>query len=629
MAIAPTAAATLHLVEGTGTRSFTAQATNANDWLACAVLVQDDNAGTFPVSETTLGTFAIQLDTGTGAGARGRILWTVMNDAAGGTRTVTITPSVGTRSYRGWLTVVRGSRGPGAVAGIKTAQLITLARMGYASMILTALMDWSTGAVGTLQWVPGGATIASQQGTNATYIVGRWDNSGPQGSASTGSVGTAYVTPAVAALEMLGSSDESAGVDAGPYPSPLTLPLLTYDSTMQGVIYSMRPYQRRFQWQTQPWLNTDNVVPGGSTTFMSFTATVTPAGAYTQQTVRSFTGTITSAGVLTVLKVVLKSLTGTVTSTGVLTRQTGKPLTGTATPGGALTRQTAKTLTGLITSSGALTNVRIVVKAFAGLIAGTGALTRQPGKALTGTITSGGVLTRQTAKTLAGTITSSATLVNVKVILKAFAGTVTSAGALTRQTNKPLAGTVTSSGALARTTAKTLTGTITSTGVLTRLKVVTKLLAGTISSTGTLTRSVGKQFAGSATPAGSLVKFVTKSYAGTITSVGALTRTRTVVKTLTGTITSVGTLTRRINLNGLVGVVTGVGTLARLTAKNFLGTIVSNGVVTTLLNPSSAATYLRTRVHHTRGTGAVSGREGRNVAGRRPGSKIGGEEDAT
>src|SRR6266581_6135694 len=261
---APTAPATADLVEGTGTRSFGAVTTSAGDWIVVEVEAQDDNTGTWPVTATGL-TFTQQLDTGTGTGVRGRILDSTAPDAAGGSRTVTVTPSVGTRSYRARLTVVSGSRGPGNAAGVKTAQTISFTRSGYSSMLFVSVMDWSTGAVGSPTWTPGGATVASQQGVNATYVFGRWDNSGPTDTATTGDIGTVYTTPAVAVLEMLGSGDGPGGGDDGPQTVPMLLPVLSYDPLMQAVVYAMRPWQRRFQWVTQPWLNADDAVAVGGT----------------------------------------------------------------------------------------------------------------------------------------------------------------------------------------------------------------------------------------------------------------------------------------------------------------------------------------------------------------------------
>lgn len=201
----PTVVVAADLVEGTGTRSFAAVATLAGDWLVVEVSVQDDNTGTWPVTASGL-TFANPSDTGTGGGTRGRILFDTARDGGGGSRTVTITPSVGTRSYRARLSVVRGSDGPANLAGTKTAQTITFARMDAHSMLFLPVVDWSTGAVGTPAWTPGGTTVASQQGANATYVFGRWDDTGQPAQATTGDNGTAYTTPAVAVLEMLGTT---------------------------------------------------------------------------------------------------------------------------------------------------------------------------------------------------------------------------------------------------------------------------------------------------------------------------------------------------------------------------------------------------------------------------------------
>lgn len=209
---APTPVSSADLVEGTGTRSFAAQATQAGDYLVVSIQLQDDQAVSFPVTATGL-SFTVENDTGTGSGLRGRAIQAQALDAAGGSRTVTITPSAGTISYRARLTVVRGSAGVGGKNKTNLGQTVSVARQGDSSMVFMGVTDWSTGAVGSPVWTPGGSTVASQQGVNATYIFGRWDDSGAAGTANHGISTPSYTTPAVAVLEMLGTA-------AAPAPSP-------------------------------------------------------------------------------------------------------------------------------------------------------------------------------------------------------------------------------------------------------------------------------------------------------------------------------------------------------------------------------------------------------------------------
>lgn len=203
---APTYPDAKDLVEGTGTRAFAAVTTTAGDWLVVEVVSEQNTAGeTFPATCPTL-SFSGQTDNGTGGGDC-RILQVTAPDAAGASRTVTITPSSGTRLYRARLTVVRGSDGPGTgKATSLTAQTVSVARQGNNSGMFMAVGDFSAGAVGSPSWTPGGSTVASQQGSGATYLYGRWDDAGTAGTASHGITSPSYSTPTVAVLEMLGTA---------------------------------------------------------------------------------------------------------------------------------------------------------------------------------------------------------------------------------------------------------------------------------------------------------------------------------------------------------------------------------------------------------------------------------------
>jgi hypothetical protein len=202
---APTFPATADLVEGTGTRAFGAVTTQAGDYLVVEIIAEQNTAGeTFPVTSSPLA-FLGQTDAGTGGGDT-RDLQVVALDAAGGSRTVTITPSNGTRRYRARLTVVHGSDGPGTGRGTSLlSQTVSVTRQDNHSALFMAIGDFTTDAVGSPAWAPGGATVASQTGVGGTYIFGRWDDSGTAGTASSGITSPAYTTPSIAVLEMLGS----------------------------------------------------------------------------------------------------------------------------------------------------------------------------------------------------------------------------------------------------------------------------------------------------------------------------------------------------------------------------------------------------------------------------------------
>lgn len=214
--VPPTFPSAADLVAGTGTRSFAAQTTAANtppDQLLVEVIAENnDTADSYTVTCPGL-TFTVQTDAGTGASTDTRVMQWTAPDAAGGSRTVQIAPSDATVNYRARVTVVRGSDGPGGKATSLTAQTVSVARQADESAVFMLVGDWSAGPVGTPVWTPGGSTVASeQQGTNATYIFGRWDDSGTAGTAAHGISTPSYATPAIAVLEMKGTA--GAGGDA-------------------------------------------------------------------------------------------------------------------------------------------------------------------------------------------------------------------------------------------------------------------------------------------------------------------------------------------------------------------------------------------------------------------------------
>lgn len=239
--LAPTYPVTADLVEGTGTRSFGAVTTNPGDWLVVEVISDNNNAGTaVPVTCTGL-TFTIQ-NTVNQASPGTHVFSThsTAPDAAGGSRTVTVTPS-NANAYRAHLTVVRGSGGVGNKAINTTGQSVSLARSGDNSGLFMMMGDWNAGAVGSPVWTPGGATIASQQGSGtATYIFGRLDDSGVAGTATTGISSPAYTTPSFGVLEMLGLAGSSepdiyAYNQRGPGPGPWESDIFVADPTSREV----------------------------------------------------------------------------------------------------------------------------------------------------------------------------------------------------------------------------------------------------------------------------------------------------------------------------------------------------------------------------------------------------------
>jgi trimeric autotransporter adhesin len=199
------------LAEGSGTRSFTAVATNANDWLV--VEYECEQSGATSAATPSGGGLTYNVpsggDTGQVGANDGRVIyWTAQDTAGHASLTVQIAPA-GSLLYRARLTVVRGSDGVGnsaATTGGTNAQTVSLGRQQDDSAVFMAVVDWSAGSITGLTWTPGGSTTASQIGTGATYMFGRWDDSGAAGTATTGLSSPAHTTPSIVVLEMLGTT---------------------------------------------------------------------------------------------------------------------------------------------------------------------------------------------------------------------------------------------------------------------------------------------------------------------------------------------------------------------------------------------------------------------------------------
>lgn len=167
--------------------------------------------------------------------------------------------------------------------------------------------------------------------------------------------------------------------------------------------------------------------------------TLTAAAA--QESTATFDGSGARTGIIVAYKISASggtttpiSLSGAVTPAGALARQTGKPLAGSTTPTGAALRQTLKTLAGSTSPVGALT--RNVAKAFAGAVTPTGTLVRQPGKALGGAVAPAGSVTRLVGKALTGGVSPSGVL--AKVLGRLLGGSIAPAGALATSVIEPV-----------------------------------------------------------------------------------------------------------------------------------------------------------------------------------------------
>lgn len=220
----PTIVTTADLAEGLDTRLFDPVTTQAGDWIVFEVVGEDGNLATVTPSVSGVN-FAMYTNGGT-AGSKVRVQQWAGIDLAGGSRTITATPSDISRNYVARVTVIRGSDGPSGKIASATGQTISFARQNPNSAVFMIIGDWTAGAVGSPVWTPGGSTVVSQQGSAATYIFGRWDDSGSVVAAvSHGISSPSYTTPSIAVLEMQGSTVAAAPVITGSA-------TLTSDSTL-------------------------------------------------------------------------------------------------------------------------------------------------------------------------------------------------------------------------------------------------------------------------------------------------------------------------------------------------------------------------------------------------------------
>jgi hypothetical protein len=206
---APTYPSTATLTEGSGTRTFASLTTAAGDWIVVSVVGENGDATALVNITPSHGslTFTRQVDAGGTGDVRAQI-WTAHEDpvTGGGSRVITMTPSPSaTHSYHAVATVVRNSTGPGSTGTSITGQTVSVVRSKDNSGLFMAVGDFTTGPVGSPTWIPGGSTIASQAGVQATYIHGRFDYAGAAGTSSSGISSPTYTTPSVAVLEMWGT----------------------------------------------------------------------------------------------------------------------------------------------------------------------------------------------------------------------------------------------------------------------------------------------------------------------------------------------------------------------------------------------------------------------------------------
>ena len=112
------------------------------------------------------------------------------------------------------------------------------------------------------------------------FTGGAWTpGSGLTDAVAAGTTGTKTFTCAGGAAGMkgfLGPLLPAVG-DAGPQTVPMFLPALSYDPLQLATVFPMRPWQRRFQWVGQPWLNSDDAVTAAVRPRAATASTAAPA----------------------------------------------------------------------------------------------------------------------------------------------------------------------------------------------------------------------------------------------------------------------------------------------------------------------------------------------------------------
>lgn len=434
--IAPTYPVTADLVGGTGTRSFSAVTTLAGDYLVVEIIVENnDSTASFPVTATGL-TFTIQNDVNNVTqNSHTRLFQVTAPDSAGGSRTVTITPNTA-KNYRGRLTVVRGSAGIGNKAIATAAQTVSLTRSADNSGIFMAVGDWNAGAVGSPVWTPGGSTVASElvSGT-ATYIFGRWNDSGVAGIANHGISSPSYTTPSSAALEMLGMASGFTNVmGSAAFTDDMSLVATASITSFGDTALS-----------STTTLTVSGVIVQSGSSALSADSTLTVTGSVIVQGISALSGQSNLSTIGSNLVLPIATLTGqsTLSVSATITELPSASLSGQST----------------------LTSVGIVTKLGSATLSGQSTLTAN------GTVTGSG-----SSATLSGqsTLNVSATVTALPLIGLSGQSTLTSVGTLSRLGSISLSGSSTLS----------VSGTVIEVPVISLSGQSTLTASGTIGSTG-------------------------------------------------------------------------------------------------------------------------------------------------
>jgi hypothetical protein len=150
---------------------------------------------------------------------------------------------------------------------------------------------------------------------------------------------------------------------------------------------------------------------GGTTTPISVSGSLTPAGAVVRQ--------------------IGKRPAGSLTPTGIVARQARRLLAGTLTPTAAVAKQVGKRPAGAVTPAAAVAIVKAALRTFTGSITPAAAVAKQAGKALSGAVAPAGTVRRLVVKTVVGTLATAGLL--LKQARRTYSGTIAPTGQVARQ----------------------------------------------------------------------------------------------------------------------------------------------------------------------------------------------------
>lgn len=209
-------------------------------------------------------TYTNRVNIGTAANTTRVAIWTAPVGAGGTAMTVSLTPA-GLSNWHSMVVEVWSSAQLAASPAVASTnagsgaptQALTTAAPG--SVVSWCNGDWAAVSPASRTFRDAPTDEGVHDGSTTQYVAYyAYQAAASAGSQTFGLTAPTGQTYSIAGIEIQAAAGAAAG-DEGPQTVPMFLPALTYDPLMQAAVFPMRPWQRRFQWATQPWLNTDDV----------------------------------------------------------------------------------------------------------------------------------------------------------------------------------------------------------------------------------------------------------------------------------------------------------------------------------------------------------------------------------